>query len=186
MQTDQPQHILSRSQQINGQRCCYFAEKKLKPHYLDLTGGVSHRTGEGGMDGTSTTLFAHRFLELLDKYGILQDSITEIGGGEPSMETMIKNMFTQLQSLNERMDKEKEDRVRQEVEARRRSLDSDQKLDDFRSEILERVSDVQQENIGLLGELRTLNLMDSPCLHSLTAPKETPRWKKKPNRFRFR
>ena len=81
MQTDQPKHTLSRSQQINGQRCCFFQEKKLKPHYLDLTGGVSHRTGEGGMDGTSTTIFAHRFLELLDTYGILQDSITEIGGG---------------------------------------------------------------------------------------------------------
>ena len=81
---------------------------------------------------------------------------------EPTMETIIKNMFAQMeQSLNRRLDGEREERVRQEVDARRRSLESQQQLEQFRSEILERVSDVQQENIGLLGELRTLNLMDT-------------------------
>ena len=65
----------------------------------------------------------------------------------------MKNMFAQLQSLNERLDKEKE-------EARRRSLDSDQKLADFRSEVLQTVNDVQQENAERLDEIRALSFMD--------------------------
>ena len=80
---------------------------------------------------------------------------------EPNMETIIKNMFAQMeQSLNRRLDGEREERVKQEIEARRRSLESDQKLDEFRSEVMRTVNDVQQENAERFDELRALSYMD--------------------------
>ena len=81
------------------------------------------------------------------------------GSSEPTMENLMKNMFAQLQSLNERLDKEKE-------EARRRSLDSDQKL----AEVLQTVNDVQQENAERLDEIRALSFMDNHERQSFQGP----------------